>query len=214
MCLLGAIYSSFCSLFTCSSNCSLWQCTCILFSNKSCVSSASTENKSSVFLQATNSQNTAAGGRQTTRWFIGVTASWFKSPSPFAGCAISRSAPSPCKHRCPAAIAVVPSWHLSLERRWLKLDLCFSDLICGCLSLGALKYLCASLQRRRTVRMWCYFLLVDIRFLGLLVPITFEIIWIRKEVLSWSRHLCSGHLEVIKNRHKFNLYQLILHSVN
>lgn len=32
--------------------------------------------------------------------------------------------------------------------------------------------------------MWCYILLVDVRFLGLLVPITFEIIWIRKEVLS------------------------------
>lgn len=210
-CLFGAIYSSFCRVFTCSSNCNLWQCTCILFSNKSCVSSASTENKSSVFLQATNSQNTAAGGRQITRWFIGVTASWFKSPSPFAGCAISRSAPSPCKHHCPAAIAVVPSWHLSPKEGDLSLISAFPTWYVAAWACGLLS---TSVQRRRTVRMWCYILLVDIRFLGLLVPITFEIIWIRKEVLSWSRHLCSGHLEVIKNRHKFNLYQLILHSVN
>lgn len=71
--------------------------------------STGTENKRNVFLQATSSQNTAAGGRRTTKWFIGVTASWSKSRSPSAGCATSRSAPSPCKHRCPPALLLHPA---------------------------------------------------------------------------------------------------------
>lgn len=78
-----------------------------------------------------------------------------------------------------AATGIVPSWHLSPERRWLKLDLCFSNSIRGCLNMGALKYLCGSLQRHGTVRMWCYILLLEIIFLGLLVPITSEISCVR-----------------------------------
>lgn len=62
---------------------------------------------------------------------------------------------------------------------------------------GALTSPLWSLQRPRTVRMSCSVLLTEIFFLWLLVPMTCLISWISKEVLSWSRHLCSGHLEVI-----------------
>lgn len=70
-CLLGAAYSSSGSVFTCSSYCNPWQQFVKL---EPSVRSAGSENKRSVFLQATSSPSTAAAGRRTTRWFIGATA--------------------------------------------------------------------------------------------------------------------------------------------
>lgn len=140
---------------------SLHEFKCLFSMNgRSCVWAASPKSKRSVFLQASSSQNMAAGGRRTTRWFIGVTASWSRSRSPFAGCATSRSAHSPCKHclvpsgscwRCCSQLALV-SWK-RVTSAWSL----FSSLMHGCFNVRALTNLSTSLQRPRAVRVYAVF---------------------------------------------------------